>query len=97
MARPLGIEYPGALYYVISHGSEQRPIVLDDADRSRRLEWLRRTLQTYGWRLHAPTLMTTPEHLFVETPAEGRGGHAFDLAVATARPAFRSAYNHINI
>jgi putative transposase len=68
MARPLRIEYAGALYHVISRGNEQRPIVTDDADRRRRLDWLRRTVETYGWRLHAFALMSNHEHLFVETP-----------------------------
>lgn len=68
MARPLRIEYPGALYHVVSRGNEQRPVVTDDTDRAKRLEWLRRTVQTYGWRLHAFVLMTNHEHLFVETP-----------------------------
>ena len=68
MARPLRIEYAGALYHVMSRGNEQRPIVTDDADRRRRLDWLRRTVETYGWRLHAFVLMGNHEHLFVETP-----------------------------
>jgi len=68
MARPLRIEYPGALYHVISRGNEQRAIVTDDADREKRLEWLKRTVRTYGWHLHAFVLMTNHEHLFVETP-----------------------------
>jgi putative transposase len=53
----------------MSRGNEQRPIVTDDADRRRRLDWLRRTVETYGWRLHAFVLMDNHEHLFVETPA----------------------------
>ena len=68
MARPLRIEHPGALHHVISRGNEQRPIVRDDGDRSKRLEWLRRTVETYRWDLHAFVLMTNHEHLFVETP-----------------------------
>ncbi len=68
MARPLRIEYAGALYHVISRGNEQRPIVTNDVDRHRRLDWLRRTVETYGWRLHAFVLMDNHEHLFVETP-----------------------------
>ncbi len=68
MARPLRIEYPGALYHVISRGNERRPIVADDMDRSKRLDWLRRAVQTYGWHLHAFVQMTNHEHLFVETP-----------------------------
>ena len=68
MARPLRIELAGGLYHVISRGNERHAIVRDDADRRRRLEWLERTVQTYGWRLHAFTLMSNHEHLFVETP-----------------------------
>lgn len=53
MARPLRIEFPGALYHVISRGNERQKIVRDDADRQKRLDWLRRTVEVYGWRLHA--------------------------------------------
>ena len=46
----------------------RRAIVRDDADRQRRLDWLQRTAETYGWRLHAFALLTNHEHLFLETP-----------------------------
>ncbi len=68
MARPLRIELAGGLYHVMSRGNERRDIVRDDADRQRRLDWLERTVQTHGWRLHAFALLTNHEHLFVETP-----------------------------
>ena len=68
MARPLRIQYPGAVYHVISRGNERKPIVRDDADREKRLDWLRRAVEMYGWQLHAFVLMTNHEHLFVETP-----------------------------
>ncbi len=68
MARPLRIEFPGALYHVMSRGNERQDIVRDEADREERLDWLMRTVVTYGWRLHAFVLMTNHEHLFVETP-----------------------------
>jgi len=68
MARPLRIEFADALYHVMSRGNEQKAIVRDDADRTRRLEWLARTVQTYRWRLHAFVLMGNHEHLFVQTP-----------------------------
>ncbi len=67
MARPLRIEFPGALYHVMSRGNERKAIVRDDLDREKRLDWLRRTVQTHGWRLHAFVLMGNHEHLFVET------------------------------
>ena len=68
MARPLRIQFAGALYHVISRGNQRKPIVRDGGDREKRLDWLHRTVETYGWRLHAFVLMTNHEHLFVETP-----------------------------
>ena len=79
MARPLRIEFPGALYHVMSRGNERKPIVRDDADREKRLDWLRRTVQTYAWRLHAFALMCNHDHLFVETPEA-------NLSAAMQRP-----------
>ena len=68
MAGPLRIEFPGALYHVRSRGNERRRIVNDDKDRARRVHWLRRTVETYGWHLHAWVLMNNHDHLYVETP-----------------------------
>jgi len=68
MARPLRIEFAGAVYHVMSRGNARQDIVLDDADREKRLDWLRRTVETYGWRLHAFALMRNHDHLFFETP-----------------------------
>jgi putative transposase len=68
MSRPLRIEFAGALYHVMSRGNQRKAIVRDDADRGKRLDWLRRTVETYGWRLHAFVLMNNHDHLFVETP-----------------------------
>ena len=68
MARPLRIQFPGAVYHVISRGNERKRIVRDDADREKRLDWLRRTVEVYGWELHAFVLMNNHEHLFVQTP-----------------------------
>ncbi len=68
MARPSRIEFPGALYHEIFRGHERCPVVRDDEDRAKRLNWLRRTVETYGWRLHAFAVMTNHEPLFVEAP-----------------------------
>ena len=45
-------------------------LAIDDADREKRLHWLERAVEMYGWRLHAFVLMPNHEHLFVETPSE---------------------------
>ena len=44
MARPLRVEYEGALHHVMSRGNERQRIVRDDRDRLRRLDWLRRSV-----------------------------------------------------
>ena len=48
VARPLRIEFPGALYHVMSRGNERRAIERDDRDREKRLEWFSRTVEVYG-------------------------------------------------
>ena len=58
MARPLRIEYEGALYHVMSRGNERRAIVRDDSDRAKRLHWYKETVSIYDWRVHAFCLMT---------------------------------------
>ena len=68
MARALRIEFAGAVYHVTSRGNAKQDIVRDDAEREKRLDWLRRTVETYHWRLHAFALMRNHDHLFVETP-----------------------------
>jgi REP element-mobilizing transposase RayT len=60
MARPLRIQYPGAVYHVVCRGNERRPIVRDDADREKRLDWLRRTVETYDWLLHDDARLNRP-------------------------------------
>ena len=79
MARPLRIELAGGLYHVTSRGIERRDIVGDDRDRQRWLDWLRRTVETYGWRLHAFVLMDNHHHLFVETPEANLSAGMHDL------------------
>jgi REP element-mobilizing transposase RayT len=52
----------------MSRGNGRRRIVKDDKDRARRMDLLRRTVETYGWHLHAWVLMNNHDHLYVETP-----------------------------
>ena len=51
----------------MSRGNERRPIVRDDMDRQRRLEWLQRTVETCDWKLNAFCLMSNHDHLFLAT------------------------------
>jgi len=68
MARPLRIEYEGAVYHVTSRGNAGAEIFLEDVDRMRFLEVLASTVERFGWICHAYCLMTNHYHLLVETP-----------------------------
>lgn len=68
MTRPLRIEFPGAIYHVISRGNDARVIYNDNKDRMIFLEILSSAMQRYHWLCHAYCLMTNHYHLLVETP-----------------------------
>jgi REP element-mobilizing transposase RayT len=68
VARPLRIEFPGALYHVTSRGNDRAPVFLVDSDRRQFLETLGEVVGRCGWRCHAYCLMTNHYHLLVETP-----------------------------
>jgi hypothetical protein len=57
MARPLRIEYVGAVYHVMARGNQGRPIFGDDQDRRRFLETLGEACGKPGWQIHIPDLM----------------------------------------
>ena len=77
MARPLRIEFPGALYHVTSRGNEQRPIFRDDIDCTMFLTFLGQAVQRFDWSLTAWVLMTNHYHLVIQTPEANlsRGMH----------------------
>jgi putative transposase len=68
MARPLRLEFPGALYHVTARGNERKPIVRDDADRELWLQCVERVVFRFGWLVYAYCLMGNHFHLLVETP-----------------------------
>jgi putative transposase len=68
MARPLRVEFAGALYHVTARGNERRAVFRDDEDRQRFLATLEESSREYGLRLHAFCLMPNHYHLLVETP-----------------------------
>ena len=68
MARPLRIEYPGALYHVTSRGDRQEAIFDDDRDRTAFLNVLGEVVSRFRWQCHAYCLMGNHYHLMIETP-----------------------------
>jgi putative transposase len=68
VTRPLRIEYPGAIYHVLSRGDRREPIVTGDTDRVHFFDLLDRTCERTAWQVHSCTLMTNHFHLVIETP-----------------------------
>jgi len=68
MARPLRLEFEGALYHITSRGNARESIFLDNGDRARFLEILGDVVDRFGWICHAYCLMTNHYHLLIETP-----------------------------
>lgn len=68
MARPLRIEFPGALYHVTSRGDRREAIFDDDDDRETFLAVLAEVVDRFKWLCHAYCLMGNHYHLVVETP-----------------------------
>jgi putative transposase len=63
MARPLRIEFAGALYHVTARGDRQEDIYLTDTDRIVFLEILGQVVERFNWLVHAYCLMDNHYHL----------------------------------
>jgi putative transposase len=68
MARPLRIEFAGALYHVTARGDRQEDIYLTDTDRIVFLEILGQVVERFNWLVHAYCLTDNHYHLLIETP-----------------------------
>lgn len=68
MARPLRLEFAGALYHVTARGNRQDAIYESDADREVFLTLLADVCKTDHWICHAYCLMDNHYHLLIETP-----------------------------
>jgi REP element-mobilizing transposase RayT len=68
MARPLRIEFPGAVYHITSRGNARERIYLEDEDYAGFLGCLCAGVKRFNWILHAYCLMSNHYHLLIETP-----------------------------
>jgi REP element-mobilizing transposase RayT len=67
MARPLRVEFEGALYHLTGRGNARQRIFADDKDGAKFVELLVQSLQRYEVALHAYVLMGNHYHLIAET------------------------------
>jgi putative transposase len=68
MARPLRIEYEGALYHITARGNERGKIFFTKRDYEKFKEYISVAREKFNIILHAYVLMTNHYHLIVETP-----------------------------
>src|SRR5690606_1452284 len=68
MARPIRLEFSGALYHVTSRGGRREAIYEDDADRERFLTVLAAVVRDFNSVCHAYCLMSHHDHQLVEAP-----------------------------
>ena len=68
MARPLRLEFSGALYHVTARGNARQKIYLDEEDCRLHLDLLGKEVAQQGWRCYAYCLMDNHYHLLIETP-----------------------------
>ena len=87
MARPLRVEYPGAIYHITVRmlgdwKREENHLFEDDNDRQRFLAALGERVEQYEIRLYLFVLMSNHVHLVLETPKGncGRFMHALSTA-----------------
>ena len=63
MARKLRVQYPGAIYHVMSRGNRRERIFVDDQDRRKFLQTLSEACQKTGWQVHAYPWSSYGEYL----------------------------------
>jgi len=68
MARPLRIEFEGAVYHVTARGNERRKIFFSKRDYEKYKEYIAEAKEKYHFILHCYVLMTNHYHLLIETP-----------------------------
>ncbi|MCK9368093.1 MAG: transposase [Metallibacterium scheffleri] len=68
MARPVRLEFGGALYHVTARGDRREAIYEDDADRKHFLEVLGQVIGQFNWCCHAYCLMGNHYHVVIATP-----------------------------
>ena len=67
MARPLRLEFPGAIYHVTSRGDRREPIFEDDEDRDVFLVVVAQAMERFDAVALAYCLMDNHYHLIIRT------------------------------
>ncbi len=68
MARPLRVQFEGAVYHLAVHAVNHQPLFRDSRDKKHFLELLARYRSQHGFKLYAFVLMSRQVDLLLETP-----------------------------
>ncbi|MBM4079529.1 MAG: addiction module toxin RelE, partial [Planctomycetes bacterium] len=68
MARPIRVEFEGAVYHVMARGNERQPIFRDDGDRVLFCETVAEMCRQFGVVVHLYCLIPNHYHMAAETP-----------------------------
>ena len=68
MARPLRIEFAGAIYHAMSRGNARQKIFRDERDYGRFFEGLEATVDKFRFEVFGFVCMPNHIHLFFRTP-----------------------------
>jgi REP element-mobilizing transposase RayT len=66
--RRLRVQYPNAIYHLMSRGVQRSDIFLDDDDRLAFFDRCGATVDRFGWQIYAAVQMSNHFHLLFKTP-----------------------------
>jgi len=75
MARPLRVQYEGAIYHILSRGNKGEYIFAEDRDKETFLEILKRGIEKYKVELYAYCIMGNHYHLLMSIPGGELSGY----------------------
>lgn len=68
MARPLRVEYSGAVYHIINRGNAGENLYRSSRDREKFLSYLEKAVERFSIKVHTYCLMGNHFHILMETP-----------------------------
>jgi putative transposase len=89
MARPLRIEFPGAVYHVTARGDRREPIFVDDPDRQALLDVVAHALARFDAQMLAYCLMGNHYHFVLHTRQAN-----LSLLMRQINGVYTQAFNH---
>jgi putative transposase len=97
MPRKQRIEFPGAVYHIISRGNYRKELFLSENTGTAFERTIFETVERCGWKLHAYVIMSNHYHLAVETlePNLVEGMKWLQSTFATRFNRFRNERGHV--